>query len=466
MYINKGVVHQYIAATTGAMCAMIVSTSVAWPSPILVKMNANETPFHLSTDEKSWMVSLMFLGYMVSPLPSGYFMERIGRKNSLLYLSCLPALSWTLIYFATAPYYLYIARFLAGLWSGIAATISPIYVGEIAEPGIRSSLSTINSLCSNSGVLLVYIIGPFVSYGALALICGSVTILYIVTYIRMPETPYYHLMKNQEEEAFASLKWLRGDKSDDTIQAELDEMRKAIAKQFQHEGHVKDIFLNKGTRKAFIITQVYALLKRMSGSRVIQAYASTTLPDRVFGFLNPNECVMILGIIGLSTAFLSTYLAVHFERRVLLTVSCLGSSITMLTAGVWFALDSNKFFNVAVDDINYIPFLSFALFNVAFGIGLGPNGAVMKGEMFPANVKAMSSALTTVSTAVISFFLNKFYLIFAESFGMEINYFIYALSCFSGVIFTLTYVPETKGKTLQEIQDILNGIRVKSVTRK
>lgn len=463
MYINKGIFHQYLAATTGAMCAMIVSTSVAWPSPILVKMNSNETPFHLSIDEKSWMVSLLFLGYMVSPLPSGCFMEKIGRKNSLLYLSCLPALSWALIYFATAPFYLYVARFLAGLWAGITATISPIYVGEIAEPGIRGSLSTINSLCSNSGVLLVYIVGPFVSYYTLAVICGSITILYIATYVRMPESPYFYLMKNREEEAFASLKWLRGDKSDDTIRVELDEIRKAIAKQLQNEGHIKDIFLNAGTRKAFIIAEVYALLKRMSGSRVIQAYASTTLPDKVFGILNPNECVMILGIVGLLTSFLSTYLAVHFERRVLLTVSSLGSGITMLTAGVWFALDNSDF---PVQDINYIPFLSFALFNIAFGIGLGPNGAVIKGEMFPANVKAMSSALTTVSIAIISFFLNKFYLIFAELFGMYINYFIYAISCFSGVIFTLTYVPETKGKTLQEIQDILNGVKPKSISRK
>lgn len=135
----------------------------------------------------------------------------------------------------------------------------------------------------------------------------------------------------------------------------------------------------------------------------------------------------------------------------------------MLTAGVWFALDNSNF---PVEDINYIPFLSFALFNIALGIGLGPNGAVIKGEMFPANIKAMSSALTTVSIAIISFFLNKFYLIFAESFGMYINYFIYSISCFTGVIFTLTYVPETKGKTLQEIQDILNGVKPKSTSRK
>ena len=206
-------------------------------------------------------------------------------------------------------------------------------------------------------------------------------------------------------------------------------------------------------RKGFIITEVYAILRRLGGAGVLQAYASVTLPTTTFGILDQNQCVMILGSVNLTLCLATVYLSAHFTRRYLLTVSALGCGISMTIIMVWFYLDSNT--NINVEDYGYTLFISFIIYNLSFPIGLGPVATSIKGEMFPGNIKAMCSSVTTMVVAITSFVLNKFYLIIAYSVGMYVNYIIFSLSCYFVIIFTLTYVPETSRMTLQEIQEVL-----------
>lgn len=439
---------------SGTFCMAIVGTGVAWPSPILIKMEHNETPFQLDTREVSWMVSLMFLGTMCSPLPTAYLMDRFGRKRVLLSLTWFPLVSWALIYLATSPLYLYVARLLAGLWAGVAQTILPVYVGEIAEPKIRGSLCTFNNLLVNSGVLFVYLFGPLVSYNALAIICGLMTVVYFCAFIVAPETPYYYVLHNREESAFKSLTWLRGNASGSEIEAELSGIVQGVHRQTEHKGSFREIFSDEGNRKGFIISEVYAILKRTSGSGVLQAYASITLPDLTFGVLNRNECVLIVGTVSLLSSVFSVFVAAYFNRRNLVTISCGISGATMVVVMLWFYLNDNT--NVNVEKYGYAIFVSFIVYYSTFNFGLGPIGASIKGEMFSANVKALSSSLTTIMVSLTSFVLNKFYLIIAVAFGMYVNYLIFAVSCFAAIAFTWLYVPDTHGKTLEEIQSILN----------
>lgn len=432
-----------------------VGAAIAWPSPILPKIIKGEAHVHMSSSEISWMVSLMYLGNLVMPIPAGYLANWYGRKKTLLYFGVVPIISWLLILFSKNFITLYIARFIAGLHFGLISTIHPIYIGEISQPDIRGTLSTINAFALSSGSLFIFVIGPFVSFKVLALVTLLIPVSFILCFFYMPESPYYCLMQGDTKQARESLFWLRGDLNRIELESELQQIERMVQTQMQKQGTFKDIFLTKASRKAIAISLIFSIVKRFSGNGVIQAFATVTLPEKTFGVLDPNSCVLIMGIVTVLSSFLAAYIADRFGRRELMVVSCAGCSLSMLAVAFWFFLNSKT--NLEVTSTNFVPFVGFLIQNISFCIACGPIGGTVKGELFPPNVKTKSSALATITLAISGFFTNKFYLVISEWEGMYLNYFIFALACFLGVLFTICYVPETKGKTLQEIQDTLNG---------
>ncbi|XP_054277387.1 facilitated trehalose transporter Tret1-like isoform X1 [Macrosteles quadrilineatus] len=448
-----GVFNQYRAALSGSMAYTLMGAATAWPSPVLIKMANHETPLILDVNQISWMISMMFLGHVTSPIPTGYLMDIFGRKKTCICLSILPFISWLLILYADTPAHLYIARFAAGLWIGVTTTIMPIYVSEIAGPKLRSSLTTINNLLLNFGVLFVYVIGPYVSYDWLAIACIFLTLFYFCLFLQMPESPYYYMKHNQKEKAFQVLCWLRQGEPKQSIESEIKRVEVALDEQKEQKGTLGDILYDKANRKAFIIAITYAILKRSSGSGVLQAYASITLPKVTFGVLDPDSCVIIIGVIGLLSSIASTGLMVKYHRRTLLTISCGGCAIASAVVMVWFYYNNN--YSTLNSKYSDIVFLSFALYYSVFNFGLGPIGTSIKGEIFSPNVKALSSSLTTLVVALSGFLINKYYLLIAHSVGMYMNFFIFTLSCVLAILFSWTYVPDTHNRTLEEIREIL-----------
>ncbi|XP_054279166.1 facilitated trehalose transporter Tret1-2 homolog [Macrosteles quadrilineatus] len=337
--LKEGMINQYMAAISGSLAYGVVGASTGWPSPVLIEMDQGKTPLKLNVTQISWMVSLMFLGHISSPIPAGYLMRYFGRKKVCLYLSVFPLLSWLLIYYAYHVTYLYIARYLAGLWIGITSTIMPIYVGEISSTGLRSSLTTVNNLMTNFGILFAYVVGPYVNYFLFAVICEIMTVVYICSFIMMPESPHFYLQTGQRKEALIALSWLRKGETEENIEKEIKSIEQGIEKQKLQKGSLRDIFCHKANRKGFALSVTYAIFKRLSGSGVMQAYLSITLPPVSVGVLNANNSVIIIGLTSLISSIFSAGLAVKYRRRILLTISCGGCSIATSLVALWFYLD-------------------------------------------------------------------------------------------------------------------------------
>ncbi|KAG8332180.1 hypothetical protein J6590_026350 [Homalodisca vitripennis] len=456
--VERGVINQYLAAISGSLCFSIVGAATAWPSPTLIKMANHETPMQMNVTQVSWMVSLMFLGLITSPVPCGYLMDWFGRKKTCLYFSILPLLSWLLILFAHSAVHLYVARYLAGLWMGVTNTLMPIYVGELGEPRLRPSLTTINNGLLNLGVLFAYVIGPYVSYHMLAIACEILTVVFIIAYLPMPESPHYFMKHGKRQEALDALSWFRQGQPIENIEGELNSIAEAIEDQKLQKGTLKDIFFDRGNRKAFIISAFYAITKRTAGSGVMQAYMSVTLPALTMGFLDPDTCVIIVGFISFLSSIASTVLSAKYRRRILLNISCVGCGVATGLIMVWFYFHHNT--SVNVTRYSDVIFWSMALYFAVFNIGLGPIGSSIKGEVFSANVRGLSSSLTTITVAITAFIFNKYYLIIAQSLGMYLNYLIYTATCVATIVFTMTYVPNMHNRTLEEIRLMLRGEKI------
>ncbi|KAK9497335.1 hypothetical protein O3M35_004673 [Rhynocoris fuscipes] len=451
---TRATINQYMASSSATISVIMTGFLMGWPSPALPILLADDSPVPMTKQDTSWMISLMYFGNLFSPIPCGILMERIGRKMTLIYLNIFPFLSWIIIIFSRHAYWLYLARFLAGLWLGIVYTVVPIYLGEIAEPRIRGSLSTLFAIMTYVGVLVEFAVGPYVSYNALAIISASFCIIFIVLFAWMPETPYFLIKIGDKKGARDSLYWLRG--GSEQVDEELYRIENAVEMQMKNKAKVSDLYATRAARKAVIIVGVLSLLQRFSGIGAMIAYTSTTLPQiPIGGVLRVEECVIVLGAVWVISTFISSFFIDKMGRRQLLIISSIGCGIATFLAGLWFYCD--QFTSINVAPIYWMPFACFIIHGFFYSIGLNPIVTTIKGEVFSASIKGVASALTTVMLALASFFLNKSYQMIADDIGMYANYWMYAIGCLIAIVFTLAYVIETKGRTLQEIQLILNG---------
>uniref|UniRef100_A0A0A9WMT7 Facilitated trehalose transporter Tret1 n=3 Tax=Lygus hesperus TaxID=30085 RepID=A0A0A9WMT7_LYGHE len=454
---RKALLRQWTAALVSSLSVVVLGTALGWPSPVLLRIKETGKPMTLTSEEISWMVSLLYVGNLASPLPAGYLMDKIGRKSSMLLLAIFPMSSWVIVYFATSAWHLHVARFLAGTWSGTVSTVVPMYLAEISQPEIRGALSTLVQLMTNLGVVAEYLIGPAVSYGTLAIFTGSFPLLFIILFSMMPESPYWLLSKGKTTEASLSLAWLRGyPRREAKTLLELehkDQMMRTI-EDMNTNRSFRDLFETPGNRKGLLIVEVLALVQRMSGISALMAYTSTTLPQRNIGILTVNDCVLVMGGIWVLSVFIATFLVDKLGRKPLLLTSSIGCALAMFIAGLWFYLDAKTGYDVS--DWYWTPFACFVIYGIFFCIGLGPIASTVQGEYFPINIKGLASGVTSLVLAGTSFVMNKIYHGIHESYGMYLNYWIFSGASLVGAVFVFFVVIETKGKSFQEIQDKLN----------
>lgn len=153
---------------------MMSGTFFGWPSPVTLIFRSERRPMNVTLEQESWMVTCIEIGNLLLPLPTGYLMDAVGRRFSLMVAVPLALTGWALIRGTKAVWGLYVARILHGCAMAVAYTVAPVYLGEIAGNNIRGSLSLFFQGMNSSGVLLVYVVGWMVSYDMLAVAMSAV----------------------------------------------------------------------------------------------------------------------------------------------------------------------------------------------------------------------------------------------------------------------------------------------------
>ncbi|XP_054270515.1 facilitated trehalose transporter Tret1-like [Macrosteles quadrilineatus] len=448
-----GVIKQYAAGTSGALSVFIAGCCLGWPSPAVRKFLDHEANFNITQSQVSWIVALMDFGNILSPIPSGYMADSLGRKYTLLMTAFLYMATWLLTIFGNSAYYLFAARVGAGLGKGVAFTVVPMYLGEIAGVQVRGAISTIFTGLLYSGILFEYCIGPFLSYNMLNIVSAVVPIVFFLTFFMLPDSPYFLLMKERHKEARRSLAWFRNcDTTDEFLAKELDDMSKMVQKEMTEKGRWSDLVSSPGARKAVTIVLFLSAFQRFGGISPLLAYTAVTLP-KTGGIINREYYMIIFGFTMVVGNFIGTPLMDRAGRKLLLIISC---SLCAVLTGVsavfyWYAAPDND-----IPDYNWVPYLCFVTYGIAYGIGIGVIPSTFVGELFPTNIKSYASSVAAISFAVASFAINKFYLLVKTDFGVHYMYIFFTVCSISSVIFTVVFVFETKGKSFAEIQDKLN----------
>jgi len=452
---------QYVAGAAAAGGAFAIGTALGWPSPVGDTLR-NE--YNLTDTQWDWVGSIITIGAAFSCLPIGLLMKKFGRKWTMIALVIPFLIGWILLIFAQGFWMLFTGRLFLGLAGGAFCISAPQYSAEIAEKEIRGIIGTFFQLLINGGILFVYIIGPLVSITVTNIICAGVAVLFGVIFFFMPESPVFLVIENRIDEAKHSYKWLRGATYDP--QWEIDELKAEIAETQRNHITFSEAFKFKSTKMAMFIGFGLATFQQMSGINVVIFYA-TDIFRAANITLNPDISTIILGSINLGFTVVGSILVDRVGRRILLLISIIGMTLCTTALGVFFLINPVPEEGAPPQDnpeatLGWLPVTSLGLFLVFFALGYGPVVWLMIGEVYSKSVGAVVGPVTGSYNWLFAWLITFFFGAIQRAIGMAWTFWIFSIGSAVGILFTFFIIPETKGKSMAEIQVMLNGTSKKT----
>lgn len=323
-----------------------------------------------------------------------------------------------------------------------------MYIGEIAEDSVRGALGSLMQLFITGGLLFSYAIGPYVSVTLFNLICLIPPIAFLALFaLLIPESPYFLLTQNKEEECTKALSKLRGSQD---VKAEMEQTKIAVEEAKANKGSFVDIFRGKATTKAMMLSIGLVAFQQFSGINIVLFYTYAVTGDS----MRPDVATIMVGVMQVAFSFITPIFVEKRGKRFLLLTSAIGNAASLAGLGYYFRLlDVGS----PTASIFWLPLLCLVIYNATYCAGFGPLPWAIMGELFPANVKSAASTLTAAICWFLAFLITKYFSVVVAAVGAGISFFIFSGCCIIAGLFVHQFVPETSGKSLQEIQDILEG---------
>ncbi|XP_071339989.1 solute carrier family 2, facilitated glucose transporter member 8 [Trachinotus anak] len=447
----------YLATFASVLGPMSFGFVLGYSSPAIPELTAIADPrLKLDDVQASWFGSIVTVGAAAGGLLGGWMVEKIGRKLSLMFCSLPFVFGFTIIIAAQNVWMLYIGRVLTGLASGVTSLVVPLYISEMAHEQVRGTLGSCVQLMVVLGIMGVYLAGLFLDWRWLA-ICSSIPpTLLMVCMCFMPETPRFLLSQGKRREAEEALRFLRG--PDAPVEWECARIEDACDEQgssFQMSD-LKD----PGVYKPLMIGIMLMIFQQMTGINAIMFYA-----ENIFEQAHFKESDLASVIVGLIQVVFTAVAAVIMDkagRKILLIISGVAMAISTTAFGVYFYLMSKLHSSTPPSeepntDLAWLALASMAVFISGFALGWGPIPWLVMSEVFPLKVRGFASAVCVLTNWSMAFLVTKTFQDMMNVLTSAGTFWLFACMCILNVIFTMVFLPETKGKTLEQIEATFRG---------
>ncbi|KAH1194843.1 Sugar transporter ERD6-like 7 [Glycine max] len=391
--------------------------------------------FSLSLAEYSLFGSILTFGAMVGAITSGPIADFIGRKGAMRVSSAFCVAGWLVIYFAEGPVYLDIGRLSTGYGMGVFSYVVPVFVAEIAPKELRGTLTTLNQFMITAAVSVSFTIGNVFSWRVLAIIGLIPTAVLLLGLFFIPESPRWLAKRGREKDFVAALQILRGNDADISEEAE----------------EIQD----------YITT-----LERLPKSRLLELFHRRYLRSVTIG-IGLMVCQQFGGINGICFYTSSIFELAGFSPTIgTITYACLQIVITGLGAALIdkagrkpLLLVNSKHKTVHEVGVEAVPALAVTgilVYIGSFSIGMGAIPWVVMSEIFPVNIKGLAGSVATL----VNWFgawLCSYTFNFFMSWSSYGTFILYAAINALAILFIIVAVPETKGKSLEQLQADINS---------
>ncbi|XP_034949185.1 facilitated trehalose transporter Tret1-like isoform X2 [Chelonus insularis] len=442
-------VTQYIAGLAATLGALAAGMVLGWSSPCGkdgVKL-AQQYGIVITPTEFSWISSIFNLGAATICVPIGILTDIIGRKRAMLILVAPFTIGWILIILANSVVMFDIGRYILGISGGAFCVTAPMYTGEIAESSIRGSLGSYFQLMLTTGILITYILGSVLEMFTISLISAAVPLIFFVIFFFMPETPTHYLKKGDIDAARASYRWLRGPHYN--IEPELEAQNEVLTESSRDQVSFFTAIRSKAALKGLFIAFGLMFFQQLSGVNAMIFNAGPIL-ESSGSSLDPDISTIILGAMQVFAVFISTLIVDRLGRRLLLLMSSVAMTLTTLAVGVFFYVQATN--KETASSIGWLPLVSMSIFFILFSLGFGPIPWMMMGEIFAPQVKGIAGSSACLFNWLMAFVVTKFFNDIQTSLGAHWTFWIFSIICLVATVFVFFIVPETKGKSLEQIQ--------------
>ncbi|XP_069363064.1 facilitated trehalose transporter Tret1-like [Maniola hyperantus] len=468
-----GVQRQVIISSCIYLGQMICGYTLSWTGPVIPKLRDLEQsplPYLLTETQLSLVATITYLGAIPGPYITVWLSNTKGRKPCFIFGGLCLAVSYTLMAAARNLAMLYISRFLVGIAIGVIGVMNLVYIGEIAflvgiaigvigvmnlvyigeiaSTNIRGILLSAIGIFTTLGSILMFSYGPFVSYHATTYLPLSLSLVYIFCLLWLPETPIFYIIQGKDKELIKVLTDL--DRLED--KDKLLENKKEITGTNTKKEWIELISV-KSNRKSLFIVVVINVLQHCSGVLGI-VFFSAAIFDMAGSSISSNISMIVIGCFQLSGSSLTPFFIERAGRRVILIMSSALCSLSMFILGLYFYLDHIG--NSVVENVKWLPLVLLILFYIGYDSGLGiiPNAII--GEVFTSNVRSKGSTVTMTISWMFGFMVTTAFGALLATVGGHVAFWFFSCTCACAVLFTIFFIPETKGKSLMEIQESLS----------
>ncbi len=401
-----------------------------------------------STFEQSAIVGSLLLGAMAGAILSGYLAGAIGRRPTKIISGCIFAVG--AIWSALSPtvWVLIVARFVLGISVGTASFVSPMYIGELAPKKIRGGLVSFNQLMITSGILVAYIVDfalkDVSNNWRWMLGLGAIPgVALAVGMFMMPESPRWLVEHEREDDARDVLGRAR---EEDEIDEEIEEIRDVS----RESARVRDL-LGKSIRPMLLVGLGLAIFQQLVGINTVIYFAPTIFQLAGVSTSKAIGQTVFIGVTNVVFTIVAVLLLDKLGRRVFLLIGTAGLTVALVGLGLFFQVPSIK------SGASWLALASLILYIASFAVGLGPVFWLMIAEIFPLKIRSAAMSVCTVANWGFNFLVSFTFLQLISTAGKGGTFFIYAGLGVLALIFFAWMVPETKGRSLEEIESDLGA---------
>ena len=406
-----------------------------------------KTKFQLSAAMTGWAASSAIIGCIFGAMFAGWLSDRFGRKKVLILTAILFAVSAVGSALPADLTQFAIFRFIGGLGIGAASMVSPLYITELAPAKIRGKLVSYYQLAIVIGILVIFFVNTLiqgagdeawnVEYGWRYMMASGVlpAVLFLIALFFVPESPRWLTKEGREKEALAVLSSINGDAKAGEI---LQEVKETL---HEERGTLGELFAGR-FRKAIFVGILLSIFSQVQGINAIMYYAPEIFKAVGTGTDAAFQQTVIIGIINVLFTFVAINWVDKLGRKTLLLLGGAGMGISLLLVGLAFHFGWTGY-----------GLLFFILLYIAsFAASYGPVTWVVISEIFPIKLRGVAMSVATLALWVAVYLVTQMFPILLEQAGPAVTFWIFGGMSLLAFIFVWMRVPETKEKTLEEIE--------------
>jgi sugar porter (SP) family MFS transporter len=408
----------------------------------------------LTSFQQELVTSLLLVGAVVGALTAGRIADVLGRRLTVLITAVVFVIGVMLAAFTPTYPLLLIARIIIGLAVGSASMVVPLYIGEIVPPRVRGGMVSLNQLAITAGILVSYLIDYGLSgSGDWRLMFGLAAVPAVLLFVGMlfqKESPHWLIRQGREDEARQVLRRVR---NEGDIEDEIREVREVS----QQEGSYRDL-ISPRVRPLLMVGVLLAVFQQITGINTVIYYAPTLLQGAGLGDNAALLANVVNGCVNVGMTIVAIWLLDKAGRRPLLLSGTAGMAVGMAIVACSFLGGSDLHGALAI-----VAIVGLLIYTGSFAIGLGPVFWLLIAEIYPLRIRGAAMSVASMANWGANFIVTISFLTLLSAIGGVGVFFLFGFLTLVALTYFWKKVPETKGRSLQEIERDLVPVQSRPV---